>query len=56
MTDNQKQSGQEEQAILNVSIPEKIMQKVELFCSDNHISLEQFVEEALAEKMTRWKE
>lgn len=51
-----QQAGQEKQELLTVNIPETMMRKVEVFCSDRNIPVEQFVIEALAEKMNRWKD
>lgn len=56
MTDRQEQAGHEKQELLTVNVPETMMREVAVFCSSNQIPVERFVIEALAEKMSRWKE
>ena len=41
---------------LTVRVPEDLMEKIKIFCTNNALSIEQYAVDALSEKLSRWKE
>ena len=52
----EKGSGGVTTRALTVQVPEDTMRRIELFCKNNDIPIEQFAVDALLEKLSRWKE
>ena len=42
--------------ILSVRLPTALMRKIEIFCENNGLRIEQFAVDAFLEKLNRWKE
>ena len=42
--------------VLTVRVPEDLMEKIKIFCTNNALSIEQYAVDALSEKLSRWKE
>ena len=56
MTPHHEPDKNEKQEVLTVTIPATLMRDLEAFCAAKDVPVEQFVSEALSEKMNRWKE
>jgi hypothetical protein len=52
----EKESSKIKTEILTVRLPEDLMRKIEVFCTNNDMLIEQFAVDALLEKLSRWKE
>jgi osmotically-inducible protein OsmY len=52
----EKKSTEVNTYVLTIQLPENTMSRVEAFCSNNDISIEQFAVDALLEKLSHWKE
>ena len=52
----EKGSGEATARVLTIPVPEYTMKRIELFCKNNDIPIEQFAVDALLEKLSRWKE
>ena len=52
----EKKSSKVKTDILTVRLPEDLMRRIEVFCADNDMPIEQFAVDALLEKLSWWKE
>ena len=52
----EKKYFEEKTESLTVRLPEDLVRRIEVFCANNDLHIEQFVADALLEKLSLWKE